>query len=66
VLLFNHGESSFQVKVGDRIAQIIFERFHSPFVFKVNRLNGVEERIFVETNGNLTRRGEKGFGSSGV
>lgn len=61
VLLFNHGESSFQVEIGDRIAQIIFEKFHSPLVFKVDRFSN---RLFVEMNDSV--RGEKGFGSSGV
>ena len=64
VLLFNHGKNLFKVQVGDRIAQIIFERYHSPLVFKVEKTNG--NRIFVENSDSMICRGEKGFGSTGV
>jgi dUTP pyrophosphatase len=66
VLLFNHSGSVFKVEVGDRIAQLVFERFHSPLVFKVDRSNGCEKRIFIEMNNFSSGRGDKGFGSSGV
>jgi len=64
VLLFNHGESPFQVEIGDRIAQLIFEKYCSPLVFKVDRTSVCKDRIFVEMNSAV--RGDKGFGSSGV
>ncbi|CAD7699265.1 unnamed protein product [Ostreobium quekettii] len=53
VILFNHGDEDFQVKRGDRIAQLILERIITPDVEEVAEL---EE----------TERGEGGFGSTGV
>jgi dUTP pyrophosphatase len=69
VLLFNCGQQAFQVKVGDRIAQLIFEKYHSPLVFKVEMFDAVEgcerrQRYFVDSN--VSARGTKGFGSTGV
>ena len=52
VLLFNHTDKNYQVKAGDRVAQIIFEKYYEP---KFEYVNNLEE----------TNRGEKGFGSSG-
>ncbi|KEZ44209.1 DUTP diphosphatase [Scedosporium apiospermum] len=52
VLLFNHGEEDFQVKEGDRIAQLVIERIWNPEVVEVQEL---EESI----------RGAGGFGSTG-
>jgi len=49
VLLFNHGEDTFKISPGDRIAQIIFERYISP---------GFRQVTEMESN-----RG--GFGSTG-
>lgn len=53
VVLFNHGDKNFEVKKGDRIAQLILERCETP---------GVEEVGAVEE----TERGAGGFGSTGV
>ena len=53
VLLFNHGETDFQVKEGERIAQLVLERIYTPDVQVVEEL---EESV----------RGEGGFGSTGV
>jgi dUTP pyrophosphatase len=53
VLLFNHGEVQFHVNVGDRIAQLICEKYEAPEVFLVTSLDE-------------TIRGEGGFGSTGV
>ena len=53
VILFNHGDEDFIIKKGDRIAQIIFERIF------MNELVEVEELTF-------TKRGDGGFGSTGI
>ncbi|KAK4659515.1 Deoxyuridine 5'-triphosphate nucleotidohydrolase [Podospora pseudocomata] len=52
VLLFNHADSDFEVKEGDRIAQLIVERIFTPEVVEVQEL---EESV----------RGAGGFGSTG-
>ena len=53
VVLFNHSEEDFKVRIGDRIAQLILERIKTPPVKEVADL---EE----------TMRGEKGYGSTGL
>src|SRR5690606_35545236 len=53
VILFNHSKNLFQVKKGDRIAQLIIEKIE------------ILEPIIVE-NLNETKRGLKGFGSTGI
>ena len=52
VVLFNHGESDFEIKKGDRIAQLVLERCETP---------PIEEISIVED----TERGSGGFGSTG-
>ncbi|KAJ5032611.1 uncharacterized protein L3040_009208 [Drepanopeziza brunnea f. sp. 'multigermtubi'] len=52
VLLFNHGEKDFEVKLGDRVAQLVLERIYTPEVVEVQEL---EESV----------RGAGGFGSTG-
>ena len=52
VLLFNFGEEDFEVKTGDRIAQIILERIYFPTLEEVGTLDD-------------TLRGAGGFGSTG-
>ncbi|KAM5356030.1 hypothetical protein ACJ41O_002676 [Fusarium nematophilum] len=52
VLLFNHGEADFEVKEGDRIAQLVLERIYTPEVVEVQEL---AESV----------RGAGGFGSTG-
>ena len=52
VLLFNHSDVDFEIKEGDRIAQLVIERIYTPEIVVVEEL---EETI----------RGEGGFGSSG-
>lgn len=46
-------EERYQVKAGDRIAQIVFQKYESPELVEVTSLDE-------------TDRGEKGFGSSGA
>lgn len=53
VVLFNHADTDFKVKRGDRIAQLICERIYYP---------ELEEDWDLDT----TTRGEGGFGSTGV
>lgn len=53
VVLFNHGEEDFEVKVGDRIAQLILER--------ISMADCVETDMLFDTE-----RGSAGFGSTGV
>ena len=53
VLLFNHSDVDFEVKVGDRIAQLVLERIYTPEVVEVESL---DESV----------RGAGGFGSTGV
>lgn len=54
VILFNHSDKDFEVKVGDRIAQLIFERIFLPNVTEGTVADLVE-----------TARGAGGFGSTG-
>ncbi|KAF2880654.1 hypothetical protein ILUMI_25518 [Ignelater luminosus] len=53
VVLFNHSEASFDVKRGDRIAQLICERIYYPEIQEAKELADTE-------------RGEGGFGSTGT
>ena len=52
VLLFNHAEKDFDIKQGDRIAQLVLERIYTPEIVEVRDL---EESV----------RGSGGFGSTG-
>ncbi len=52
VLLFNHTDADFQIKKGDRIAQLIIQKIETVQFIKVDELEN-------------TARGEGGFGSSG-
>lgn len=51
VILFNHSDTDFEVKAGDRIAQLIIERIITPQVTEVDDLDA-------------TVRGVGGFGST--
>ena len=53
VLLVNHSDVQFEIKMGDRVAQLIIEKI------SLNKLNE-------ENNLDETKRGDKGFGSTGV
>jgi dUTP pyrophosphatase len=57
VILFNHSDEPFEVTVHDRIAQLIFERIYIP-----NMLTCVPYNNIVDD----AKRGENGFGSTGV
>lgn len=55
VILFNHSDEPFEVKVGDRIAQLIFEKIYIP------DLEVVEYTELTDTD-----RGTGGLGSTGI
>jgi dUTP pyrophosphatase len=55
VLLINNSEKDFEVKIGDRIAQLIIEKCFYPEVEIVNNIDDLS----------TTSRGEGGFGSTG-
>ena len=52
VVLINLSESPVEIKTGDRIAQLVIERYDESFLIEVSQLDE-------------TIRAEKGFGSSG-
>jgi len=53
VLLFNFSETDFEIKVGDKIAQLIIEKYEKTELVQVDDLDETE-------------RGSGGFGSTGV
>ena len=53
VLLVNHSDVQFEIKMGDRIAQLIIEKIS---LDKLNEENNLDE----------TKRGDQGFGSMGI
>lgn len=53
VILFNFGDQDFEIKRGDRIAQLICEKIEQTDVCEVTDLDSTE-------------RGQNGFGSTGV
>ena len=52
VVLFNHGTEDFEIKKGDRIAQLILEKCDTPMIKEIGLLDE-------------TLRGDGGFGSTG-
>lgn len=54
VILFNHSDNDFIINIGDRIAQLIFEKIYTP------ELNIIEYNNLCNTE-----RGVGGFGSTG-
>lgn len=53
VVMFNHADEIFEVKKGDRIAQLICEKIYYPEIEEVTTLS-------------TTERGAGGFGSTGT
>lgn len=51
--MFNFGDEDFEIKIGDRIAQLILEQIIVPDIIEVEDLSATE-------------RGAGGFGSTGV
>ena len=56
VILHNHGQKEFTVNVGDRIAQMIYERIYTPELTRVHNMSEL----------GTSDRGTGGFGSTGV
>lgn len=55
VILINHTDEPFNITIGDRIAQVIFERIYTP-EFEIVKYEELEK----------TERGTNGFGSTGM
>jgi len=53
VVMFNHSDVDYQIRRGDRIAQLIIEKIETPEIQEINKLED-------------TVRGESGFGSTGT
>ena len=53
MILFNFGSEDFVINMGDRIAQLIFEKIKTPKIKETNELEG-------------TDRGVGGYGSTGT
>ena len=53
VVLFNFSNKDFCINMGDRIAQLVFEKIKTPEIKEVTELEG-------------TDRGSKGYGSIGI
>jgi dUTP pyrophosphatase len=61
VILYNHSDKPFEVKVGDRIAQFIIEKIHIPDSIEIiNHAELIDNKI------NNNTRNMNGFGSTGV
>jgi dUTP pyrophosphatase len=56
VIMYNHSDSIFEVKVGNRIAQLIFEKIYTPELEVVSDINELSS----------SDRGVGGFGSTGI
>lgn len=71
VILFNHSDTPFEVRKGDRIAQLICEQIYYPELQEAQVLFNPLSRIFHLTDSAFqeltdTERGEGGFGSTGT
>ena len=53
IVLFNFSDTDFQINMGDKVAQLIFEKIKIPVLKEVDSLED-------------TDRGNKGFGSTGI
>jgi dUTP pyrophosphatase len=61
VILFNHTDVDYEVKSGDRIAQLIFEKIYTPLNLEVVQYDDILNYAFSDS-----ARGLSGFGSTGV
>ena len=59
VILYNLGKEPFEIKCGDRIAQLIFEKIYTP-----TKITLVTYQEIVDSNNGT--RGLGGFGSTGI
>jgi dUTP pyrophosphatase len=53
VILINHGKEKFYVNRGDRVAQLVIQKVFQPLLIEIKKLDN-------------TRRGEGGFGHTGI
>jgi len=53
ITLINHSDEDFHISRGDRVAQVLFQKFETPTFVQVSELPG-------------SQRGTSGFGSTGV
>ena len=53
IILYNHGKEDFEIKTGDRIAQLICEKIENTTLLEIDTLS-------------TTDRNQNGFGSSGI
>src|SRR6185369_5643342 len=53
IVAFNHAQQPFEIKEGDRVAQLMLEQYKEPHIIEVKELKE-------------TTRGNKGFGHSGI
>jgi dUTP pyrophosphatase len=53
ITLINHSDEDFHIARGDRVAQVLFQKFETPTFVQVSELPG-------------SQRGTSGFGSTGV
>ena len=51
--MFNFGEEDFVINMGDKVAQLVFEKIKTSAIREMNDLDDTE-------------RGERGFGSTGI
>jgi dUTP pyrophosphatase len=58
VILFNHSDNDFVINIGDRIAQLIFEKIYTP---ELNIITQAEYNLQLT----CSERGIGGFGSTG-
>jgi dUTP pyrophosphatase len=61
VILFNHSDVDFIVKLGDRIAQVIFEKIYTP-----SKMEEISYEDLCKIALTKSNRSSGGFGSSGV
>jgi len=59
VLLFNHSDVEYDVKIGHAIAQLIIHRYETPTLFRVDTLED-------NNDGGFGSIGDGGFGSTGI
>lgn len=61
IVLYNHGKKDYKINAGDRIAQIICEKYCTPKILPIEECSGKNLSEW-----NKSKRQNKGFGSSGI
>lgn len=65
VIMFNHGDVDYEVNVGDRIAQLIFERIYIPDQDAIDIVPYEDFLKSMSEDNQCNSRGLGGFGSTG-